>query len=159
LLAHRRCTVTTSSRLFGPILFVTVSLSTCWTTAALAVWPTDPVVNVPICNRSTSYPVAISDGAGGAIFAWEDESGISLPGDIYVQRINASGVVQWTANGVALTLDLDDQLQPHMVSDGAGGAIVVWQDGRNFDVSGYDLYAQRVNASGTPLWTANGVPV
>jgi hypothetical protein len=36
-----------------------------------------------------------------------------------------------------------------------GGAILVWQDWRVFS----DIYAQRINASGTPLWAADGVLV
>jgi hypothetical protein len=40
------------------------------------------------------------------------------------------------------------------VSDSAGGAIVVWTDTRQ-SLDG--IYAQRVDASGVPLWTENGV--
>jgi len=40
------------------------------------------------------------------------------------------------------------------VSDGAGGAIVTWQDSR----SGTNhIYVQCISADGTPPWTANGV--
>ena len=42
------------------------------------------------------------------------------------------------------------------VPDGAGGAYVVWVDTRN---GTKDVFAQRVNADGVPLWTANGVTV
>src|SRR5436309_4983106 len=101
-------------------------------TDARAQWPTNPDVNLAVSLNVSQFPVAVSDGAGGAIIAWENESGLSVPGDIYAQRVSATGAVLWApANGVALTLDLDDQLQPRMVSDGAGGAIIVWQDGRN----------------------------
>src|SRR5258707_986624 len=41
---------------------------------------------------------------------------------------------------------------PTIVSDGAGGAIVTWTDYRN-----YDIYAQRVNATGAPQWGTDGV--
>lgn len=48
------------------------------------------------------------------------------------------------------------QWQPLSVPDGAGGAIVVWQDDRSG--SSADLYATRVLASGAvdPTWPANG---
>jgi len=39
-------------------------------------------------------------------------------------------------------------------SDSAGGAIVVWTDTRSWPEG---IYAQRVNGSGLPLWTENGV--
>lgn len=40
------------------------------------------------------------------------------------------------------------------VPDGTGGVIVSWEDGRTGAVG---IYAQRLDANGVPLWTANGV--
>jgi len=42
---------------------------------------------------------------------------------------------------------------PRICSDGAEGAIIVWEDVR----AGYRIYAQRLDASGRALWTTNGV--
>jgi hypothetical protein len=98
----------------------------------------------------------VSDGVGGAIVTWQDaRSGTNY--DIYAQRVNASGVVQWTANGVALCSAEGHQQPPDIASDGAGGAIITWWDNRGGSVS--DIYAQRVNASGAVQWTANGAPL
>lgn len=97
-------------------------------------------------------PKIVSDGAGGAIIAWDDRRTGIL--DIYVQRIDAAGVVQWTADGLGLCTATDHQYECAIASDGAGGAIVAWRDSRS---GNYDIYAQRVNASGTPQWTADGV--
>ena len=47
------------------------------------------------------------------------------------------------------------------VDDGSGGAFVVWSDYRN-DPNIYasaDLYAQRINANGKPLWEKDGIPI
>jgi len=110
---------------------------------------------VALCTATGDqlYPTITSDGAGGAIVTWMDYR--SATGyDIYTQRVNALGAVQWTANGVALCTATGDQYHPMIVSDGAGGAIVTWYDGR---IAGNDIYAQRVDASGTVQWTANGV--
>ena len=63
---------------------------------------------------------------------------------------------QWTADGVALCTAANDQINPQIVSDGSGGAIITWQDYRG---GNYDIYAQRVNASGAVQWTADGVAV
>jgi hypothetical protein len=74
--------------------------------------------------------------------------------DIYAQRVDSSGAIKWTANGVAICTATNSQYDPYIVSDGSGGAIICWSDVR----SGIDrMYAQRVNASGVPQWTANGV--
>ena len=112
---------------------------------------------VALCTATGNQenPQITSDGAGGAIVTWEDHRSGTL--DIYVQRVNAAGAVQWTANGVALrTATGDPGYPPAIASDGAGGAIVTWEDQRS---GNYDIYAQRVNAAGTSLWTANGVPL
>jgi len=99
-------------------------------------------------------PQLVSDGAGGAIIAWADLRNGNY--DIYAQRVNASGVAQWTANGVVICNAAGLQMYPAMALDGAAGAIVAWQDNRS---GNYDVYTQRVNASGTVLWTANGTPI
>jgi hypothetical protein len=118
-----------------------------------AEWPLD---GAPLCTayNSQNLPTAVSDGAGGAIITWYDWRN-NTP-DIFVQRVNAFGVPQWTADGVALCAFFGDQMNPTIVSDGAGGAIVTWYDGRG---ASFDIYAQRVNAAGVPQWAANGVGV
>jgi hypothetical protein len=93
-----------------------------------------------------------TDGSGGAVISWRD--GRNVNWDIYAQRVNASGVVQWTVDGVSLCTDSDNQSEPAIASDGAGGAIVSWQDSRS---AAPGLYAQRVNALGSAQWTAGGV--
>jgi hypothetical protein len=122
---------------------------------AAAVWPHDPNIgNVPLCTATNtqSYPMIVADGTGGVIVTWQDDRGATT--DIYVQRISAAGAVQWAANGVALCTATGNQYIPTIVSDGAGGAIVTWEDAR----SGIrDIYAQRISAAGAVQWTANGV--
>jgi hypothetical protein len=110
---------------------------------------------VAICTASQhqSDPTITSDGAGGAIITWRDYRSDTY-GDIYAQRVNSSGAVQWTAGGVAICTAANHQYYPHIISDGMGGAVIAWGDRRNGD---WDTYAQRVNASGTVQWTANGV--
>ena len=113
---------------------------------------------VAICAAANSQfdPVAVSDGAGGAIVAWSDVRN-GADRNIFVQRVNAAGVPQWTADGVALCSAADEQLIPSISSDEAGGAVVVWQDGRSG--TNWDIYARRINGAGTPQWTVNGEPV
>jgi hypothetical protein len=51
---------------------------------------------------------------------------------------------------------IPDPDNPRITTDGAGGAVVAWDDGRN---GNRDIYAQWADSSGTPRWTENGVPV
>jgi len=111
-------------------------------------------VPVSTANHYQADPQIVTDGAGGAIIAWFDYRNGDY--DIYAQRLNAAGVPQWTADGVPLCTQAGNQITISMVSDDAGGAVVVWYDARNSIGTGLDIYAQRVNCSGTALWTADG---
>jgi hypothetical protein len=121
--------------------------------SGVAQWTAD---GVALCTAvgSQYYPQIVSDGAGGAIVTWQDDRAAPLGPDIYARRVNAAGVAQWTANGVALSTQTDDQSYPSLVPDGAGGAIVAWLDYRS---SGPGIYAQRVDALGAVQWPGDGV--
>jgi len=123
--------------------------------AGYPMWTTN---GIAICTQDSSFnPVIVSDGSGGAIIAWESYRG-SITTDIFAQRVNSNGVVQWTLNGVPVCVVVFNQDTISIVSDGLGGAILTWQDYRSNN--GFaDIYAQRVNSSGAMLWTANGVSV
>ncbi len=83
---------------------------------------------------------------------------VAITADIYAQRVNSSGAVQWTTNGVPVCVVVFEQDTISMISDGLGGAILTWQDYRSNN--GFaDIYAQRINSSGAMLWTANGVNI
>jgi hypothetical protein len=69
--------------------------------------------------------------------------------------VYGGGRTLWQDGGVQLCGTSADRLIA-AVSDSAGGAIVVWEDARS---SPEGIYAQRVDASGVPLWTENGVLV
>ena len=114
-------------------------------------------VAIPICGATgdQTYPVAVSDGSGGAVIAWRDERGGNY--DVYAQRIDSSGVVQWTTDGVAVCTDADNQRDIVIVTDGNHGAIISWTDHRVAPST--DIYAQRIRYNGIILWSANGVPV
>lgn len=98
----------------------------------------------------------LSDGSGGAFVVWQDGRNISTARDIYAQHISASGDLLWNSNDVAICNAASDQYFPRLVSDGAGGAIIAWYDNR---AGNYDIYAQRINASGTVLWASDGVAI
>jgi len=124
--------------------------------SGIAQWTTNDVV---VCTADSNQinPKMVSDGSGGVIICWEDKRN-PTGWDIYAQRLNSSGQVQWSNNGVPVAVVVFDQDTIAMVSDGIGGAIMTWQDYRSNN--GFaDIYAQRVNNSGAMLWTANGVSI
>lgn len=124
----------------------------------------NPIIDEP---HGQVHPVIATDGADGAIIAWQDQR--SSRQNIFAQHVRADGVVDpaWPRQGRALLGDSlgiatadGGQFTPIIVSDGTGGAIVAWQDLRDA-ATGIDLYAQHVLASGEldPKWPANGLPV
>ncbi len=117
-------------------------------------WTTN---GVPVCTAGGTqrYPQICSDGAGGAIITWEDGR-VPSDYDIYAQRINSSGGVEWTPNGTAICSAANTQSNSQICSDGAEGAIITWMDARPGS-NNYDIYAQRVNSSGDDEWTTDGV--
>jgi hypothetical protein len=126
--------------------------------ASDAVDPAWPVNGVQVAT-GTGYCEITSDGDGGAIVAWSTEPVL----DIYAHHVLASGVLDpaWPAGGRAIAVVPNNQLFPRLVGDGAGGAIIAWFDNRNSATTGWDIYAQRVLASGAiaPGWPANGLGV
>lgn len=113
-------------------------------------------VAISTVARDQSSPTIVSDGVGGAFITWVDDRSCCFSSDIFAQRIDASGAALWAQNGVAICTAVKAQVGAQVASDGTGGAIVVWEDGR---VSGLNtgIFAQRLNAAGAAQWTANGV--
>ncbi len=111
---------------------------------------------MPVCTAGNDQinPAITADGSGGSIIVWQDiRNGNN---DIYVQRTNINGDLLWTADGVVICTAGSSQEFPRITSDDNGGAIIIWQDYRN---GSSDIYAQRVNAGGSVLWAANGIPL
>jgi uncharacterized repeat protein (TIGR01451 family) len=101
------------------------------------------------------------DGQGGLLLAFA-RKGSDLFSDIAVQRVDATGKPLWGTNGVAAAPANYFQEVPDVVSDGTGGAIVVWVDHRHDDGLTYnnsDIFAQRINAAGLPVWPTNGLAI
>jgi len=112
---------------------------------ASSVLATSAVSNLPLCAAAgdQSAPVYISDGNGGGIAVWSDQRAGNY--DIYAQRLDANGDAMWPAYGVVVCKAAGDQVNPQAVSDGAGGVIVAWEDGR----TGFGV---RVAPSGKKSW-------
>ncbi len=103
-----------------------------------------------------STPNVCSDGQGGIIVAWSDwRSGIER--DLYAQRIDPNGNVLWVANGIIVSNKPNREHNEKIVSDGFGGAIVVWEQQ---EANGtWNEWAQRINSSGGTLWPPGGIPI
>jgi len=113
-------------------------------------------IPVTTATGNQSSHVIMEDNAGGVIAVWQDYRNGYSNMDIYAQRISASGIALWTADGIAVTSAENNQISPTM--DLSGDRIIIsWDDSRS---GSSDIYAQALDtANGNPQWTADGVPV
>ncbi len=111
-------------------------------------------------NGAQASPRAVSDGNGGAVFAWQDSRAENY--DVYAQRVDGDGISLWQTDGVPLALDPEVQQSPNLCAsrngDSVDGAICVWSDYR---VNGYvpEVFGQKLNLDGTAVWTQNGLRI
>jgi hypothetical protein len=114
---------------------------------------------VPVCTASKTqqHIRMVPDTFGGALIVWEDYR--YLPPIIYAQRIGKDGNRLWGQDGMAVAVSTPSckQLNPVVVGDDTGGAIIAWEDYRNVLYS--NIYALRISSTGVidSNWTAGGV--
>ena len=99
-------------------------------TAGLAQWTDDTNANTPLTSLSerTWDHHNVSDGLGGTITSLNTQTN---PGDfvnysVVVQRLDGDGFSVWGPNGIVLEANSDQVAENQLISDGAGGAFVVW---------------------------------
>ena len=116
---------------------------------------------VAICDTSSSgsqdlLPVISPDGNGGAYVVWRDARG-GTGYDVFCQRIDSLGMVQWQRNGIPVIQAPNDQDFPRVCTNGDGGLFVAWEDTR-IATTTY-IYAQRLTSMGQQVWPDSGVRV
>src|SRR5258706_377882 len=77
--------------------------------------------------------VAVGDGDGGVLLAWQDQR--SGGSDVYAARVQGDGALApgWVAGGTAVCVAAGDQTSLRAVPDGAAGVVIAWQDHRAAD--------------------------
>lgn len=108
-------------------------------------------------------PAICHDGVGGVIMAWIDRRAGNRF-DVYAQRLDALGAIQWAVGGVAVaatgaTTVTRDNL--FVVPDGSGGAFVGWTDSRLTPNPSTAVYVHRIDSTGVAMagWAADGTRV
>ncbi len=99
-------------------------------------------------SRGQNSPSCASDG-NDFLVAFNSYRCDSTYGDIFAARVRSDGDVLDT-NGFSVCAASGDQQKPK-VSFGNGNYLVLWEDERNFDSTGYDVYGSRITPSGVIL--------
>ena len=93
--------------------------------------------------------VVAEDGSGGVVVSW---SGGGMGGGASAQRVNSTGGRLWPAPSTGLSLSASGRATS-ILSDGAGGATVTWQDSRG---TNNNIYPQQISSTGVIQWNTNG---
>ncbi|MBN2621137.1 T9SS type A sorting domain-containing protein [candidate division WOR-3 bacterium] len=119
----------------------------CWT-----------VTGLPICTvtNDQSRPKCIAHGVDNFVISWEDRR--SGDYDIYGQRIDLSGTTYWTVNGKQMVAIASHQFRHILASSSDSHFVLVWEDSRNGPAD-INLYAQKYDWQGYPLWGAGGIVI
>ena len=117
---------------------------------------------VPVASSIVleQQPCAISDGAGGAIVAYQlvmREGEQANVGHIAAQRVSADGQLLWNGgeSSVVVAASGWDQRRPVAVPDGMGGALIFCEAGAPAGgewAGDIDVHGQRVSADGQLMW-------
>jgi hypothetical protein len=122
-------------------------------TNGVAQWGSSDIrVNQDLDVENQFEPAISVDTSGNSIIAWDDyRSGTHY--DIYSQKLNPSGNIQWGSSDIMVNQfsDSTDKLSPEIVIDSNENAIFVWEDNRN-GASNDDIYSQKLDPNGVALW-------
>ncbi|WP_337864909.1 T9SS type A sorting domain-containing protein [Ignavibacterium sp.] len=89
----------------------------------------------------------ISDNRGNFIIAWIDRRFTKQFGNIYAQKLNAVGEIQWTENGIDLgTYRNSEKSYLNLISDEQGGVIAIFKDKRE---KKSEIFGQKIFSTGT----------
>lgn len=128
--------------------------------AGAAQWTAGGVVLTSLATSDTLQvtPSVDSDGSGGALVAWSEQRTPGNAADVYAQRVQSSGALGWGTGGVLMSVstgvDADNQVNPHVLSDGVDGAYVSWEHLHGTT----DTYFERLDGSGNTVWPQPYLP-
>lgn len=132
-------------------------------------------------SRNISSPLVICDigevqnqvqlvktADGNFIILWVDERRGIFPGfswkyrDIYGQKINANGEIQWQEDGIPIVVGSSDELlferqtDVRATSDGGSGVIFSWTDASGGGNQNDRVRINRIDGNGNKLWGPRG---
>lgn len=141
--------------MLAPIL--RVSLSSLLAHAAVAQWSNNPAQNFAVGDRPGDQAVtkAAAIPGGGCYLGWFDNAGSGY--EVRLQRLDVNGVEQWAHNGIVVSANpQNSSLQDwDLICDSAGNCVLAFTDTRTGP--DLDVFAYRIDPTGTQLWGANGV--
>jgi len=141
-----------TKKVFKSLLFLCILILAVVISKPSSVYSQSGCITDAVNNQINSAMTA--DNNGGVIVTWQDFRNGKY--EIFAQRMTFAGTEMWANNGISICSQ-DSNVNPVIVNDGAGGAIIMWQSYRG-SADG-DIYAQHINSNGTMQWAADGIPL
>ncbi len=92
---------------------------------------------------------AVYDGTDGLVVVWNNN------GDVLMSRVDTSGALPWSPAIKPVCVQPNGQRRPTVIAQG-GHLYFAWSDARP-PANNSDLFAQKMDLNGDPLWTVDGV--
>lgn len=120
------------------------------------IWDEMGIVIGEAVNTQSNPKIDPEKSQDGIFVTWVDKRN-GLDYDIYTNRIDSNGIVLWGSSGKPVATGIGNQTALDILSNNkTGGMIVTWKDNRDGD---YDIYAQKMDLNGDPVWETNGIVV
>ncbi len=146
-------------RLLSIRLMFVLALLVFMSAGGWAQWPEDPALNMIISDQVGAQVIskvaATSDG--GCYVSWYSNASGNY--DLYLQKLNGDGEIQWVDNGLLISNHPQETwlTDYDMTVDGEDHAIIVFNDIRNG--GDWDIYAYRISPDGDFVWGADGLTI
>jgi len=102
----------------------------------------------------------ISDGSGGAVLAWYDDRYNDMINEVYMARVNSSGLATTPENGTLISTDtFNQQYYPKLAVDTENEKVFAWFRTTDPDQNNVGLARQLMDFSGNRLWGDTGVQI
>lgn len=112
-------------------------------------WAAQAVPTAGTVGMNDSYR-AVADGQGAVVIVWN-----GADADLHMSRVDTTGAFTWSPAVKPVCLNSSQQHRPALcVQD--GHIYAAWSDARP-PANNSDLYAQKFDMDGEPLWTVDGV--
>jgi hypothetical protein len=130
-----------------------------YSTTGIPQWGSAPVT-ITNAGGFPFYQITniISDESYGVVFIWYDDRDLNNIYSTFVQRVNASGAVLFSPNGVEVSsLSSNHHLNPDVVINSSTNEIYAFWVEQNNLQSLAGISGQKLSSTGTKLWGNNGM--
>ena len=104
---------------------------------------------VSLSPVEVSYPLAVPAEGGAMVFWLNQPAGAWGAAQLLGVRVDGSGEMLWGGQPVEVSSCPSAKYDTQLARNASGTAMLVWNDRRDFEITGQDIYGQNVHSDGT----------